>query len=107
LSEYPEISAAEEYAWAGAVLESKGYANYKTRKMLRLTDDRECLLERFAEIVGAGRVFSEWMPTREKFRYRWELYSPDDIEAVVGLLEPYLSREALSRFTLANAEAQR
>jgi hypothetical protein len=97
---YGEISAIEQAAWAGGVLEAKGYYNHKrgNRHMLRLTDDRACLLERFAEIVGAGRVFPE-RKDHGGTRYRWELYARDDIERVLENLDPYLSEEGRERLS--------
>lgn len=101
MSEYRDITAVEESAWAGGVLEAKGYYNHKSGKshMLRLTDDRSCLLERFREIVGCGRVLEE-ETVNGGHRYRWELYARDDIDQVLADLDDYLSEEGRQRLTL-------
>lgn len=101
-SSYGDVTTLEEQAWAGAVLESKGYARHRGGKSgseIRLTDTRLCLLQRFQEIVGVGSVRERPMPAESKPQWRWNLYSRQAIERLLVDLEPYLSKESLERFT--------
>jgi hypothetical protein len=96
---YQSVTALEEAAWAGAILEAKGYASRRarSRRVLRLSDDRRCVLERFAEIVCVGKV-RRYAKSGGGVQYRWEVVACADIEEVVTSLSTYLSEEARSRF---------
>lgn len=89
---------SEDLAWAGGVLEAKGYANFRPGKaVLRLTDTRKELLVKFHGIAGAGRIYFEKQPKGRLDRWRWETHSRADISDVVDLLAPYLSSGSLER----------
>jgi hypothetical protein len=99
------VTRNEELAWAAGVLDAKGYAyrHGRYRRTLRLTDTRPELLDRFADIVGVGKVKprTEGLGSAVLPQWRWEIYSRAAIEDVLALLDDYLASEVAERLQSA------
>lgn len=105
----------EERAWAAGLFDGEGctslcrhrsHAGYFIAEMSITQSGLDAVpevLERFRDVIGAGRIYGPFASRSSKIVYRWKLYDLESQGSAVGLLSPWLgeikvtqAREALA-----------
>lgn len=105
----------EDIAWAAGLFEGEGCVRIRPRgcgEMTLAMTDRD-VVERFAEIVGAGKVKRNDGPARNghQVQWRWNVSRFETVQAVVAMIWPWLGErrraKALEVLTIAKTRGLR
>lgn len=91
----------EWLAWAAGLFEGEGCICSGQYPGLRLVMTDRDRVEKFAEVVGRGTVSAFSARSREshwKQAWRWQVVGPDDPQAVIVSLGPWLGPRRLERW---------
>lgn len=81
-------------AWAAGMFEGEGSIFWHTSKgrgRVQMSSTDYDVLERFARVVGCGRVYGPYQPSGgRRLRWDWLAEGPTEPRQVVAMLWPYL-----------------